>query len=51
VDKTKGDDNDTANALINGQAKYGVYQLLDRSGTDDFDTIRESVFGRADCPR
>ena len=51
VNKTKGDDNDTANALINGQAAYGVYQILDTFGTDDFDAIRARIFGNARSER
>lgn len=44
VNKKKGDDNDTANALTNGQAAFGVYQILDRYGTDDFDELRRLIF-------
>jgi hypothetical protein len=43
--KSKGDDNDTCNALTNGQAAYGIYELEDRYGTTDFDEIRRRVFG------
>ena len=44
VNKVKGDDNDTCNALTNGQAAYGVYDLLDSFGTSDFDRIRSEHF-------
>ena len=46
VNKTKGDDNDTCNALTNAQAAYGFYSLLDTYGTFDFDAIRARSFGR-----
>jgi hypothetical protein len=45
VNKVKGDDNDTCNALINGQAAYGIYDLVDSFGTSDFDRIRYEHFG------
>jgi hypothetical protein len=44
VNKRKGDDNDTCNGLINGQAAYGSYELLDRYGTLDFDVLRRKLF-------
>jgi hypothetical protein len=37
----KGDDNDTCNALTNGQAAYGIYDLEKSFGTNDFNKIRE----------
>jgi hypothetical protein len=46
VNKVKGDDNDTCNALTNGQAAYGIYDLIDSFGTSDFDRIRKEHFGR-----
>jgi hypothetical protein len=46
VAKAKGDDNDTCNALTNGQAAYGMYDLLTSFGTLDFDTIRKRPSGR-----
>jgi hypothetical protein len=45
VSKVKGDDNDTCNGLINGQASYGILQLLDTYGTADLETIRGRLFG------
>jgi hypothetical protein len=42
VNKVKGDDNDTCNALTNGQAAYGIYDLEKSFGTSDFNKIRES---------
>jgi hypothetical protein len=47
VAKRKGDDNDTCNALTNGQAAYGIYELEDRYGTTDFDEIRRRLWPRA----
>jgi hypothetical protein len=44
VNKMKGDDNDTCNALTNAQAAYGIYSLIDTYGTSDFDLIRKQVF-------
>jgi hypothetical protein len=44
VNKRKGDDNDTCNGLINGQAAYASYELLDRFGTLDFGLVREQLF-------
>ena len=43
VAKTKGDDNDTCNALTNGQAAFGIYDLRERFGTDDFTEIRQRI--------
>jgi len=43
VNKMKGDDNDTCNALTNAQAAYGLYQLSDRYGTTDFTLIRQRL--------
>jgi len=45
VNKGKGDDNDTCNALTNAQAAYGIYGLVDRYGTTDFDELRVRLFG------
>ncbi|HEY0904882.1 MAG TPA: hypothetical protein VGE14_13430 [Marmoricola sp.] len=45
VNKVKGDDNDTCNALTNGQAAYGIYDVERSFGTLDFDTIRKEQFG------
>jgi hypothetical protein len=45
VNKLKGDDNDTCNALTNGQAAYGLYDLERSFGTYDFDAIRHEKFG------
>ncbi len=44
VNKMKGDDNDTCNALTNGQAAYGIYDLERSFGTVDFDRIRRERF-------
>ncbi|GAA1133769.1 hypothetical protein [Microbacterium aurantiacum] len=44
VNKVKGDDNDTCNALTNGQAAYGLYDLLDSFGTADFAAIKADRF-------
>lgn len=44
VNKVKGDDNDTCNALTNGQAAYAIYDLRRQFGTEDFDAIRRQVF-------
>lgn len=41
VAKVKGNDNDTCNALTNGQAAFGLYNLRDRFGADDFTEIRK----------
>jgi hypothetical protein len=46
VAKAKGDDNDTCNALTNGQAAYGMYDLITSFGTLDFDTIRKRLDGK-----
>ncbi len=43
VAKRKGDDNDTCNALTNGQAAFGLYDLRQHFGTDDFDEIRRRI--------
>ena len=45
VAKRKGDDNDTCNALTNGQAAYGLYDLRERFGTDDFTEIHQRIRG------
>ena len=47
VNKAKGDDNDTCNALTNGQATYAIYEIADTYGTTDFDDIRRMLFGPA----
>ncbi|WP_022900722.1 hypothetical protein [Humibacter albus] len=47
VAKHKGDDNDTCNALTNGQAAYGIYDLRESFGTLDYDEIRAKAFGDA----
>lgn len=39
----KGDDNDTCNALINGQAAYGIYALEKALGTNDLNKIRQRL--------
>jgi hypothetical protein len=44
VNKVKGEDNDTANGLTNGQAAYGLFQLRDRYGTADFASLRSRLF-------
>jgi hypothetical protein len=44
VNKVKGDDNDTCNALTNAQAAYGIYGLEEAYGTSDFDRIRQRIF-------
>jgi hypothetical protein len=44
VNKVKGDDNDTCNALTNGQAAYGIYDIERSFGTLDFDVIRRERF-------
>lgn len=44
VNKVKGDDNDTCNALTNGQAALGAYELERVFGTRDFDEIRRAHF-------
>jgi hypothetical protein len=46
VNKAKGDDNDTCNALTNAQAAYGLYHVEDTYGTLDFDLIRARLFRR-----
>jgi hypothetical protein len=43
VNKVKGDDNDTCNALINAQAAYGLYDLERHYGTWDFGVIRARI--------
>ena len=46
VNKVKGDDNDTCNALTNGQAAYGIYDLIGSFGTSDFEhTLGDGVSG------
>ena len=44
VNKIKGQDNDTCNGLTNGQAAYGLFDLLDSFSTIDFGKIRERLF-------
>ena len=44
VNKMKGQDNDTCNGLTNGQAAYGLFDLLDSFGTMDFGKIRGRLF-------
>jgi hypothetical protein len=44
VNKVKGQDNDTCNGLINGQAAYGLFDLHDKYGTTDLDSIRRQIF-------
>jgi hypothetical protein len=52
VNKLKGDDNDTCNALTNAQMAYGIYTLTNLYGTCNFDQIREEIFGRrSETPR
>jgi hypothetical protein len=46
VNKLKGDDNDTCNALTNAQMAYGVYTFTDLYGTSNLDQIRKEVFAR-----
>jgi hypothetical protein len=43
VNKRKGDDNDTCNGLINGQAAYASFELMDRYGTLEFDALRRKL--------
>jgi hypothetical protein len=43
VNKTKGDDNDTCNGLVNAQALYGLDGLRDRFATLDFAAIRKQI--------
>jgi hypothetical protein len=44
INKSKGDDNDTCNGLVNGQAVLGILELLDRYGTADLDRIGDRLF-------
>jgi hypothetical protein len=44
ANKVKGQDNDTCNGLINGQAAYGLFELRDAYGTIDFGAIRKRIF-------
>jgi hypothetical protein len=46
VNKPKGDDNDTCNALTNAQAAYGLYHVEDAYGSLDFDLIRARLLRR-----
>lgn len=46
ANKVKGQDNDTCNGLINAQAAYGIFDLLETHGTIDFDEIRHKIFER-----
>ncbi len=41
VGKTKGDDNDTCNGLINAQALYGLDALRNDFGTTDLAAVRD----------
>jgi hypothetical protein len=43
VAKNKGDDNDTCNGFVNGQALFNLDSLIKRYGTLDFDTIFHQV--------
>ncbi len=44
ANKVKGQDNDTCNGLINGQAAYGLFDLQERYGTTDLTAIRRLIF-------
>ena len=44
INKVKGQDNDTCNGLINGQAAYGFFELYDKYRTTDLDSIWRHVF-------
>jgi hypothetical protein len=44
VNKVKGEDNDTCNGLINGQAAYGLFDLYDKYRTMDLDAIWRHIF-------
>ena len=44
VNKVKGDDNDTANGLTNGQAAHALFELRERYGTADFTALRAQLF-------
>jgi hypothetical protein len=44
VNKVKGQDNDTCNGLINGQAAYGLFELYDKYRTIDLDSIWRHIF-------
>jgi hypothetical protein len=44
ANKVKGQDNDTCNGLINGQAAYGLFDLYDKFRTTDLDTIWRHIF-------
>jgi hypothetical protein len=44
ANKVKGQDNDTCNGLINGQAAYGLFDLQERYGTTDLAAIRRLIF-------
>ena len=46
ANKVKGQDNDTCNGLINGQAAYGLFDLHERYGTTDLAAIRRRIFKR-----
>jgi len=46
ANKVKGEDNDTCNGLINAQAAYGIFDLLETYGTIDFNEIRGRLFSR-----
>ena len=41
--KNKGDDNDTCNGLVNGQALLNFDSLVRRYGTLDFDEILQKI--------
>ena len=42
--KTKGHDNDTVNGIINGQAWYGLIDLVERYGTSDLEVVASKLF-------
>jgi hypothetical protein len=44
ANKVKGQDNDTCNGLINGQAAYGLFDLQDKYRTTDLDSIWRYLF-------
>jgi hypothetical protein len=46
ANKVKGEDNDTANGLTNGQAAYSYFDLMDTYGTADFSKLRHLIFGK-----
>lgn len=46
ANKVKGQDNDTANGLTNGQAGYSYFDLMDTYGTADFRQLRHKIFSK-----